>query len=344
MTPLARTEREVSFWLGHTRVGVAMVILGSAAGVGYLMVTPQGPNRALLLWVAVASLLSGPLVAMLPHRRIVLHQRGALFYYAWNLSFCLLISILALLDGGSGSPLVYFYPVNTIISSVAFTRRGAALMTACQVSSYLATGYAGGAAPSRFLFATVIAMVSLSCVYTAERLRSLIEQQEGLAAQLNDLANLDGLTDCLNYRSFHERLADEVAVAQRDEAPLSLVLVDLDEFKQMNDAFGHLTGDAVLLAVSDALRAVVRDSDLVARFGGDEFAVLAPGAAGAAATSLVERVSQAITAISHPMPVRASVGYAERLRGMTAEQLFQEADRALYAAKRRHRTVTLDHR
>ena len=330
----------MAFWRGHVRVGVGTVLVGSLAGLGYLAATPDGPHRAILLWAAVASLLSAPLVAALPHDRIVLHRNGALFYYGWNLGFCTLISGLAILDGGAGSPLVYFYPVNTIISSVAFSRRGALLMTACQISAYLATATAGGEMAPSALFAVAIAMVSVACLATAERLRSLLAQQEELAAQLNELVHLDALTGSLNHRSFHEHLDELTADAVAAETPLTLALVDLDEFAHLNDSFGHLTGDGVLRAVAETLRAASGETALVARFGGDEFAVLAPGVAGDARRQLVADLRAAIAEITHPLPVRASVGTAELLRGMTSgEQLFAEADRALTASRRDRRPV-----
>ncbi len=159
-----------------------------------------------------------------------------------------------------------------------------------------------------------------------------------------------GLTDYLtgwhNRRYLHTRLREEIARAQRRGAALSLLMLDLDHFKQINDGCGHLGGDEALREVAARIESQVRASDTAARFGGDEFAVLMPGAGPAEAHRLAERIR---AAVSHS-PVEAGPGVSLRISvsvglasllpppGRTdlkalAERLLAEADAALYRAK-----------
>src|SRR4051812_4155639 len=98
---------------------------------------------------------------------------------------------------------------------------------------------------------------------------------------LREQARTDGLTGLLNHRACHERLSEELARAEELGRPLAVVALDLDHFKAVNDAYGHGEGDKVLTAVAECLRSVVRDGDVVARLGGEEFALLLPGVDGA---------------------------------------------------------------
>jgi diguanylate cyclase (GGDEF)-like protein len=132
-----------------------------------------------------------------------------------------------------------------------------------------------------------------------------------------------------------------VAQAARTISPLAALLLDLDHFKQVNDIHGHDRGDEVLAAVGVALRNVVRDSDFVGRYGGEEFLVLLPATDVDGAVQLAEALRHAIAGITLPSfdhPITASVGIALLPQdGGDAVTLFRSADRALYAAKRNGR-------
>jgi diguanylate cyclase (GGDEF)-like protein len=161
-------------------------------------------------------------------------------------------------------------------------------------------------------------------------------------ARLTVLASLDGLTGIANRRSFDERLNHEWARAVRHRKPLALAMIDLDNFKQFNDLYGHLAGDKCLCAVADALaRQVQRPEDLVTRFGGEEFALLMPHTSSEGAAKVVERIRAAIIdlGIEHIgnswKYVTVSIGYSS-LTPISSEgqsRLIQLADAALYQAK-----------
>jgi diguanylate cyclase (GGDEF)-like protein len=175
----------------------------------------------------------------------------------------------------------------------------------------------------------------------------LLMHHERSAAQARALATTDALTGCLNRRALEERAAVELSWAARSGQPCSLVVVDLDHFKKINDTWGHATGDVVLRRAAEVVRACVRPSDVVARVGGEEFCVLlratpldgARAVADRVCTALREAVVEAEGAV---VPVRASIGVAAVgiERGATPDAvvepwstLFRRADAALYRAK-----------
>jgi len=160
------------------------------------------------------------------------------------------------------------------------------------------------------------------------RLHGMVERQ----------ALVDGLTGLANRRAATDALHAEAARAERFDTPLSLVLADLDEFKEVNDLHGHAVGDAVLRAFADVLRETVRESDVAGRWGGEEFLLLLPGADLEGAVQLAERVRVALGAREIPdapgLRVTASFGVAEYAGESNSEQLLVAADSALYRAKR----------
>jgi len=180
-----------------------------------------------------------------------------------------------------------------------------------------------------------------------QRIRESVSQAAPVLANLRNLAVMeiraatDGLTGLPNKRAVTDALKRTFAQATMTKAPLALLLLDLDHFKQVNDQYGHAAGDQVLASVSAALRSVVRDRDFAGRNGGDEFAVLLPDTDVAAALEIAERVRAMIAEVSLPgsgVPVTVSVGVAGYPdHASTLERLAQLADAALYVAKRQGR-------
>src|SRR5215203_2675562 len=128
---------------------------------------------------------------------------------------------------------------------------------------------------------------------------------------LREQARTDGLTGLLNHRACHERLGKELVRAQRQDLPLSVVVLDLDHFKSVNDVYGHAEGDKVLKEVAARLRSSVRAGDTVARLGGEEFALILPGIDGDGATEAAERARSAIACVLVAgTPLSCSAGVA----------------------------------
>jgi two-component system cell cycle response regulator len=179
-------------------------------------------------------------------------------------------------------------------------------------------------------------------------LRRRNDELRALSRRLTALSVTDPLTGIANRRAFDERLAVEVARSTRYRVPLTLVMLDLDHFKQLNDRFGHLAGDEVLRAVAAVLDREKRAGDLVARFGGEEFAAILPHTGAAASLAWAERVRGSIAALAvstaelSALTVTASFGVAECVPGEGPRRVLDDADAALYRAKRggRNRVVT----
>lgn len=165
-----------------------------------------------------------------------------------------------------------------------------------------------------------------------------------LYRRLEELSTHDELTKLPNRRYFSDRLARDMADARRYGHPLSLLMIDVDHFKKLNDRCGHLVGDEALISVSNTLRGAVREVDTVARWGGEEFTVILSRAGEREAIEVAEKLRKAVAAleaswsIGQPFGhVSVSIGAAELLEGEDAASLIQRADRAVYSAKREGR-------
>lgn len=170
--------------------------------------------------------------------------------------------------------------------------------------------------------------------------------------RLKELSETDPLTETVNRRRFMEVAEQQLALAQRHSYPTSLLLLDLDHFKQINDQYGHAMGDRALVEITDVVRAELRESDTLARFGGEEFVVLLPHTAREGALAVAERIrggarrhvihAQDAQEQTHPMTVTISIG------GITCETsttpldaLVSRADTLLYQAKQSGRDRSL---
>jgi diguanylate cyclase (GGDEF)-like protein len=155
---------------------------------------------------------------------------------------------------------------------------------------------------------------------------------------LEQLSITDSLTRLHNHRFFQDQFSREAKRAERNGSPLSLVLIDIDDFKSLNDSLGHAAGDTVLEGIAGVMSSVLRDTDILCRYGGEEFALLSPGTDLSGAISLAEKIRIAVAKSDYgvlgpdgPARLTVSIGVAEYAE--STGSTFNEADRALYDAK-----------
>ena len=186
-------------------------------------------------------------------------------------------------------------------------------------------------------------------VVLSERVRShtrTIADSFGELKKFERHASTDALTSLANRHAMKESFPMAIERCRDNDKPVAMMMIDVDNFKQFNDMFGHIAGDRALSAVSKVLRSQFRPRDLLVRYGGDEFAVLLPGANRESAMVIGERVRVAVSGSTSDsndsliqIPVRISMGVAELVSGGSLDSLTRDADAALYRAKHAGRNV-----
>ena len=174
-----------------------------------------------------------------------------------------------------------------------------------------------------------------------EKAENFAQELKQANERLRDLAFKDGLTDLYNHRYFQDSLDHELSRARRYKKPFSLIMLDLDQFKMINDKYGHPMGDAVLKEVSKAIKNTIRDCDIAARYGGEEFAIVLPETELKGAAMVAERLRKAverlkITAKDYCIQTTISVGVTSYLvspEKKDKSEIISEADKALYVSK-----------
>lgn len=161
-----------------------------------------------------------------------------------------------------------------------------------------------------------------------------------LYEKTEELAITDGLTDLFVHSYFKERLAEAISTADHSKIPLSLIMLDIDNFKEFNDTYGHAAGDAVLRFIADALKVNSRETDCIARYGGEEFVVILPYTKLKEARAIAERMrkwieTKEIKYGGNIMKVTASFGVTELKKNQSVEDFINECDVKLYTAKKR---------
>ncbi len=167
-----------------------------------------------------------------------------------------------------------------------------------------------------------------------DSLKRYIQKIQRECDRLKEMILIDPLTGIYNKKKFQKRLTQEISRAKRYKDPLSLILFDIDSFKDINDTHGHLIGDEVLKKVAKTVGKAIRKADLFARIGGDEFAIIAPKTDKESAYALAEKIRGLIENIEAEPGVTCSFGIAEYREPMEAETLITRADEALYRAKK----------
>lgn len=351
--------------IGDTRNGIVLLTLaGFVTGLGTLIAAwnhlpadqpgylPGQALRGLLLLTAIA----GFVVAMKAEQLRTLCIVGTVLLVLGCLTMALrmtipapadadlLVSMLHVTRDGTTILLIVAIAVLTLLVGHFLINAGVFALALIAMLIIGQQGPDGLPNPAGFSYAFgsgFLFVLALGSGIQRLRRRMYLSQLELQRAneQLQELATRDHLTNCLNRRYFYQAASAELQRARRYAAPLSVLLLDLDDFKGVNDRHGHACGDTVLCQLVTVIQDRLRSSDLLARLGGEEFAVLLPETEPEAARLLAERLRLAIAehGFEHDgqrIPLTASWGVASaRAADEDIDSLLDRADQALYAAK-----------
>ncbi len=278
---------------------------------------------------------------------------GLLFWQArrlppWALPLTLawgstLVTVLAWCWGAAPSPLVFFY-LWVFLYSAYFVTRAVAVAQAVYVGTLYGALLLLRPPPSGGVAWWLVGMATMTIA--AIVIRVMRNHVETLIARLSDAARTDPLTQLPNRRGFRELLDLELERARRSGQPVTVLAGDVDHFKDVNDRAGHHVGDPALQRVARLLREGVRQIDVAARIGGEEFAVILPGADAQAAFGVAERLRCALrdAFADATVPITISFGIASHpAHAETAASLVRAADEALYGAKESGRNRSVVH-
>ncbi len=316
-----------------TRLGGAMLLIGSLfALVSLPLAAPSGP----LGWPGVVLFLAATLVAgVAATRRAQPASPNALLAAVYG-------SLLAVgvyrASAGAGAPFEQLlFTVGVYACMVHPLRRAFVVLVcatgvACTPSWYEQVG-------SDFIAATVSSLLLIWCFgLIVAGWMTRVRRQRAEARANSQLARIDALTGLQNRRALEEALASQVSHHRRHVRPLSLLVADLDDFKSINDTYGHQAGDDLLRKVAQSLTAALRLSDPCFRWGGDEFVAVLPEAGYGEACDIAARVRETVALSCRTpdgRPIAITVGAAQLGPGQTADDLLQRADTELYAHKAR---------
>jgi diguanylate cyclase (GGDEF)-like protein len=307
------------------RVRSARTVSAVACGTAILSIVPFQGWWILTLLAATAVVL-GTLEARLrrsKHPELVAAQG--------MLVILVLLAVGVVFSGGEDSPALPWLVLPVAIAAARF--RPQVLVTGAAITAVVMFGVSVGVDPGAVVEDPTRLIAALTLLIGITAIASALTEGE---LEHRDLAVLDPLTGLLNRSSLESRAVEIEQQARLTGGPVSLVLLDLDRFKGVNDTHGHERGDAVLRDVAYEIRKSLRSFELVYRIGGEEFLVLLPGVALHEAVEVAERVRHAVDgARPGDLDVTISAGVAAGAgTGMSYDQLFREADRALLEAKR----------
>ena len=307
------------------KAGVWLTFVVCAAGMAYAAGTWDQGNRGLIIGLFAAGLAGGAVVAMLPIGRM-LHDVRVMyaFFVIWSLFDIGLIAVVVGADGGARSPFTLLLFLPMVFAAAFYPLRIFVPVGAADVFAFLLVGDLYGDTDIAYVtfVAACLGFAAVLCAWQAQN-------HDRARDRLLLVSRTDPLTESLNRRGFEERVRAELADAVRSGRSLALVLLDLDNFKAVNDLHGHPAGDDLLCWVVERMRRTVRPLDTVGRLGGDEFAVLAPGLDHAGATELGERIRGVLAE-----RIAVTTGAAcFPVDGVDPDELQRRADSQLYEQK-----------
>jgi diguanylate cyclase (GGDEF)-like protein len=326
----ARQESHVDFSEVRARTesigaGVRLTLVLCAAGWLYVVATWDRPDRQLIASLFGLGAVVALLFVLMPHERVVRSRWREPFFLLWSVTQIALTAAVTWADGGANSPLALMFFVPVIFAALSYPLVSVVVIGALDYIAYVVVGVLGSRPDPEYtgFFALCLGVTAALCGWHART-------QEQRREALSRVSRADPLTGCLNRRGFEERFDAELSSALRHGRPFGLISLDLDHFKEVNDTRGHAAGDDLLRWAVDVMRETARPMDTVGRVGGDEFAVIVPGAGPDDSATIARRLQ---TALATRAPT--SVGVAcFPTDGADRDELQRSADAKLYAGKR----------
>ena len=318
--PMAQGMGPFQLSAANRTQAVRLAVVGNVVPIAIAVATRFSSHHALFFLGAVAGCIAPIIVTAVPRRYRVVYALAALGGIP-------ALTLMQSYSGGVSSGYSILLVMAMIWFGLQATDRellaGAAILVACAYLPMLMLG--PPAFPVDWGAATLLVLISSSVALT---LRTLAREMQRLTRQLRNEAVIDDLTGLLNRRGWRRMAVSELERAGRSSRPIALVTIDLDHFKQLNDAFGHERGDRALRETAARLQATFRAGDIVARIGGDEFVALLTNSTLEGALGAIERMRDGTAEQAGISAGIAIWDGEEDLRG-----LMHRADRALYDAK-----------
>jgi len=315
---------EIRYRIESIGAGVRLTLVICAGGWVYCASSWDQPDRQLIASLFGLGAAVSLFFVLVPHERIVRSRWREPFFFLWSIMNIALAVAVTAADGGSTSPLALLFFIPLVFAALSYPMILVVAIGAIDYVAYVAVGIAGQRPDNQYIafFALCLACVAMLCTWHARH-------QDRRRGELARVSRADPLTGCLNRRGFEERFEAELSRSPRTGRPLGLIMLDLDRFKEINDTQGHAAGDELLRWAVHAMQQSIRPMDTIGRIGGDEFAIILPGAA----PSDTERVAHRLqTAMADRAPT--SIGIAcFPIDGADQSELMRLADNRLYSRK-----------
>lgn len=339
------TELDIQRWMRNFRSGLTANLILAILTLVYLLATLSDPYRGVLIAITTAFLAGLIILCTIPARRIAVLSWRTSFFHSWTV-LCLCVTFIVVwADGGVESPVLLYLYMIMLFTCQAYTTRSSAVFAGIGLAGYCIVAMTQPSDPglgSHRLFTLALLAAaygfSIAIVYSRD---ALARDNSRLRQKLTAIANHDPVTGCPNRWHFLQCFQLEIARYSTRQTPLSLLLIDVDFFKSINDQYGHLEGDNILRHIGEALCHVTRQTDTPGRLGGDEFVLLAPDTDAADAIALAERLRTHLAALPLRCKVTLSIGICtgKGSHQNSPETFMEYADKALYDVKRNGRNA-----
>jgi diguanylate cyclase (GGDEF)-like protein/PAS domain S-box-containing protein len=306
-------------------IAVALPLTCGVSGLGglYVWLTRSQPNRPELALLFLVSAMSAVGFYKL-RRQIVRSRLREAIFLAWTLGDFVMLVTGTLADGGIRSPLIVIFFIPVVFCAMSYPLASVVAVGGVSILSYLAVALASGGASVGYQVAFAFTLLCTAAM-SAWQARNHKRQHDALATA----SRTDPLTGCLNRRGYEERAVAQISALGRGGLGGAVVVLDIDNFKPVNDLYGHAAGDELLCWVVETLTASLRAGDSIGRLGGDEFAVLLPETDADSARASATRIAEAL---AERAPVSLGVAlYPDD--GQDLETLTRRADARLYATR-----------